>query len=132
MHLEIDGKILFGVGDFKDVFRQISRNTRVENVSQVRSANRGSSTYGIRRLLTPILPFLKETEHSHLSREINGQRLVYPEVHIVCENDAYLVRDNNAEEILGKIPILQNEEGLDKENQIIKLKQYIQKYLELR
>ena len=33
MHLEIDDKILFGVGDFKDVFRQINRNSRVEIVA---------------------------------------------------------------------------------------------------
>ena len=33
MHLEIDGKILFGIGDFKDVFRQINRNSRVEIVA---------------------------------------------------------------------------------------------------
>lgn len=33
MHLEVDDKILFGVGDFKDVFRQINRNTRVEIVA---------------------------------------------------------------------------------------------------
>lgn len=33
MHLEVDDKILFGVGDFKDVFRQINRNSRVEIVA---------------------------------------------------------------------------------------------------
>lgn len=33
MHLEIDDKVLFGIGDFKDVFRQINRNTRVEIVA---------------------------------------------------------------------------------------------------
>ena len=78
------------------------------------------------------MPFLKEADPSHLSREMNGQRLIYPEVHIVCENDAYLVRDNNTEEVLERIPILQNEEGIDIEDRIIKLKQYIQKYPELR
>ena len=78
------------------------------------------------------MPFLKEANSSHLSREMNGQRLIYPEVHIVCENDAYLVRDNNTEEVLERIPILQNEEGIDIEDRIIKLKQYIQKYPELR
>ena len=33
LHLEVDDKILFGVGDFKDVFRQINRNKRVEIVA---------------------------------------------------------------------------------------------------
>lgn len=78
------------------------------------------------------MPFLKEANSSHLSREMNGQRLVYAGVYIVCENDAYIVRDNNTEEVLERIPILQNEEGIDIEDRIIKLKQYIHKYPELR
>ena len=78
------------------------------------------------------MPFLKEADPSHLSRELNGQRLVYSDVHIVCQNNAFLVRDNQTEEILEEIPILQNKEGIDIEERIIKLKRYIQKYPELR
>ena len=78
------------------------------------------------------MPFLKEADPAHLSRELYGQRLVYPDVHIVCQNASYLVRDNETEEILEEITILQNEEGIDTEDRIIKLKQYIQKYPELR
>jgi uncharacterized pyridoxamine 5'-phosphate oxidase family protein len=29
-HLEMDGKVLFGVGDFKDVYRQMQENPKVE------------------------------------------------------------------------------------------------------
>lgn len=29
-HLEMDGKILFGVGDFKDVYRQLKANPKAE------------------------------------------------------------------------------------------------------
>jgi uncharacterized pyridoxamine 5'-phosphate oxidase family protein len=32
-HLEMDGKILFGVGDFKDVYRQMQKNPKVEIVA---------------------------------------------------------------------------------------------------
>ena len=78
------------------------------------------------------MPFLKEADPAHLSRELYGQRLVYPDVHIVCQNASYLVRDNETEEVLEEIMILQNEEGIDIEDRIIKLKQYIQKYPEMR
>ncbi len=33
LHIETDGKILFGVGDFKDVYRQLRKNGRVEVVA---------------------------------------------------------------------------------------------------
>ena len=33
MHLEMDGKVLFGVGDFKDVYRQMVANPKVEIVA---------------------------------------------------------------------------------------------------
>jgi uncharacterized pyridoxamine 5'-phosphate oxidase family protein len=32
-HLEMDGKLLFGVGDFKDAYRQIVANPKVEIVA---------------------------------------------------------------------------------------------------
>ena len=32
-HLEIDGKVLFGVGDFKEVYRQLVANPKVEIVA---------------------------------------------------------------------------------------------------
>jgi uncharacterized pyridoxamine 5'-phosphate oxidase family protein len=32
-HLEMDGKVLFGVGDFKDVYRQMQVNPQVEIVA---------------------------------------------------------------------------------------------------
>lgn len=33
VHLEMDGKIIFGVGDFKDVYRQLLNNPRAEIVA---------------------------------------------------------------------------------------------------
>jgi uncharacterized pyridoxamine 5'-phosphate oxidase family protein len=32
-HLEMDGKVMFGVGDFKDVYRQLQANPKVEVVA---------------------------------------------------------------------------------------------------
>ena len=32
-HLELDGKVLFGVGDFKDVYRQLQTNPKTEIVA---------------------------------------------------------------------------------------------------
>ena len=32
-HLEMDGKVLFGVGDFKDVYKQLQANPKVEIVA---------------------------------------------------------------------------------------------------
>jgi uncharacterized pyridoxamine 5'-phosphate oxidase family protein len=32
-HLEMDGKVMFGVGDFKDVYRQMLKNPNVEIVA---------------------------------------------------------------------------------------------------
>ena len=71
------------------------------------------------------MPFLKEADEVHLSKDSCGQRLVYGDVHIACANDAYLLRDNETEEVLETLPIRQNEEGQDTEDQIVLLKDYI-------
>ena len=33
LHMEMDGKVLFGVGDFKEVYRQLRANPKVEIVA---------------------------------------------------------------------------------------------------
>jgi len=33
LHMEMDGKVLFGIGDFKDVYRQLIANPRTEIVA---------------------------------------------------------------------------------------------------
>ena len=71
------------------------------------------------------MPFLKEADEVHLSKDSCGQRLVYGDVHVVCANDAYLLRDNETEEVLETLPIRQNEEGQDTEDRIVLLKDYI-------
>ena len=77
------------------------------------------------------MQFLKEADDSeHLVKDYMGQRLVYGDRHIICENNAFLLRKNkseneNEEEIIDTVNIPQNEEGMDIEDRIIMLKKYI-------
>ena len=73
------------------------------------------------------MPYLKEADEQHLSRDSMGQRLVYGDRHIICQNGAFALRDNETEEILETIPIQQNEDGIDVENRIEVLKRFIAK-----
>ena len=52
-HMEMDGKVLFGVGDFKDVYKQLVANPKVEKVKRVKMRATG-------RFLT-MLDFKKRT-----------------------------------------------------------------------
>lgn len=71
------------------------------------------------------MPYLKEADDEHLSKDSMGQRLVYGDRHVVCSNAAYLLRDNETEAIIRSFPISQNEEGIDTEDRIILLKELI-------
>ena len=73
------------------------------------------------------MPYLKEADEQHLSRDSMGQRLVYGDRHIICQNSAFELRDNETEEILETMPIHQNEDGIDVENRIEVLKRFIDK-----
>lgn len=71
------------------------------------------------------MPYLKEADDAHLSRDSFGQRLVYGDRHIICDNAAYLLRDNATETVIRTYPIPQNEDGMDTENRILLLKKLI-------
>ena len=71
------------------------------------------------------MPYLKEADAEHLSRDSLGQRLVYGDWHIICENRSYVLRDNETEEIIETVSIPQNEEGIDVVDRIILLKEYL-------
>lgn len=73
------------------------------------------------------VPFLKEADEAHLSRDSMGQRLVYGDRHIICQNSAFALRDNETEVIIETMPIQQNEDGIDVENRIFVLKQFIER-----
>ncbi len=71
------------------------------------------------------LPYLKEADDAHLSRESCGQRLVFQDRHIVCRNDAFDLRENKTEEVIKTIPIPQNADGIDTADRILLLKQFL-------
>jgi hypothetical protein len=68
------------------------------------------------------MPYLKEADDDHLSRDSMGQRLVYPECFITCENAAYIVQSIDEESSAETLIIKQNEDGVDIEDRIIMLK----------
>ncbi len=67
-------------------------------------------------------PFLKFSDDVILSRDDHGQRIILKNVYIECRNDAYLIKNNYSDEIVERIQIEQNEDGIDIENRIEKLK----------
>lgn len=84
-------------------------------VMQTRQQLSGNSYY----------PYLKVASESHLSKDDMGQRLVFGDEHIICTNNSYLRRKNEDESIVDTISIPQNEDGIDTEDRIIVLKNYI-------
>lgn len=73
------------------------------------------------------MPYLKEVDEGHLSRDSMGQKLVYDDMEIVCENASYVLRDTETEEIYETCKICQNEDGLDTENRVLVLKGFIER-----
>ena len=71
------------------------------------------------------MPYLKEADDSHLSKDFMGQRLVYGDRHVICSNTSYILRDNETETEIRTFPIQQNEEGIDVEDRILLLKRLI-------
>lgn len=74
------------------------------------------------------VPYFKvvDKNETYISRDDYGQRMIFDDTHIICENDSYIVRRNDTEEIIEIISINQNEKGIDTENRITKLDAYIQ------
>ena len=62
------------------------------------------------------MPFLRAADESHLDRDSAGQRLVYGDKHIICENGSYVIRANESDEIIETIPIQQDSDGIDTED----------------
>lgn len=71
------------------------------------------------------MPYLKEADENHISRDSFGQRLVYGDRFIACENDAYVLKDIETEAVIERIPVKQDENGIDTEDRVILLKNYI-------
>ncbi len=78
------------------------------------------------------MPYLKEEETDlyKLDKDSFGQRLVFGDRHIICKNDGYILRCNDSEEIIKSIAIRQNDAGIDVEDRILILKQFIQETMQ--
>ena len=70
-------------------------------------------------------PYLKAASESHLSKDHLGQRLIFGDEHIICQNSSYLRRKNDDNTVVDTIRIPQNEEGVDTADRITVLKEYI-------
>lgn len=71
------------------------------------------------------MPYLKAADDSHLSKDSMGQHLIYGDVRLVCKNAAYVIMNNETEDIIEEILVDQNEAGIDVEDRIVKLKKII-------
>lgn len=71
-------------------------------------------------------PALKAASDSHLSKKDYGDRLIFDNVYITYEKDSYLIRKNEDDSIVGSIEFKQNADGIDIEDRIIRLKNYIE------
>lgn len=70
-------------------------------------------------------PYLKVASESHLSKDDMGQRLVFGDEHIICTNNSYLRRKNDDKSVIDVISIPHNSDGVDTEDRILLLKNYI-------
>lgn len=77
------------------------------------------------------MPYLKEADAAHLSRDSMGQRLVYGDVHIICTNNSFVLRNNETEEVIETVEIQQNENGVDIQDRIIVLMQFIHRLVDI-
>ena len=73
------------------------------------------------------MPYLKAADDEHLSEEYCGQRLIYGNRYIMCENGGYLLCDFKTDQLIRKISVKQNEKGIDTEDRVVRLKKYIRR-----
>lgn len=74
-------------------------------------------------------PFLYAADSERIWREYNGHLLEVGDEYIAGENDAFVFYDIETDEEIRRIDILRNEENIDREDRIVKLKKYLKKYL---
>lgn len=72
-------------------------------------------------------PALKAASDSHLSKEYYGDRLIFGDEYITCTKDSYVRRKSDDPNSGVIIEIKQNAEGIDTEDRIILLENYIKK-----
>ena len=68
-------------------------------------------------------------DDKRISREHCGQRIVFDDRYLKCENNAYVVRLTESDAEIYRLLISQNESGVDVEDRILKLKAVYQDIL---
>jgi len=71
------------------------------------------------------IPWLKEADAAHLSKDDLGQRLAFGDTHLVCKSNGYVLRRTEDYTEIERIVIPQDSYGVDTEDRIVKLKEYL-------
>lgn len=71
------------------------------------------------------MPFLKEADSKNISRDDFGKRLIYGDYYIESCHNSFVVKSLEDDSILSEVVISQNNNGIDVENRIEKLKSYL-------
>lgn len=71
------------------------------------------------------MPYLKIFDNYRLSHYDIGQKLLYDDRYIVCENASYKVKSTVDDSVIDTIAISQDANGIDKEDRVQKLKNYL-------
>jgi hypothetical protein len=71
-------------------------------------------------------PFLKAVYQNKLSKDHYGQRAIDGENYIICENSAYVIKNSTTDAEVERIPIKQNDRGIDMEDRIKKIQLHLE------
>lgn len=71
------------------------------------------------------IPWLKEADEVHLSKDDLGRRLSFSDAYLVCESNGYVLRKTEDTTELERVVIPQDEHGVDTDDRIVRLKEYL-------
>ncbi|HZJ58334.1 MAG TPA: DUF262 domain-containing protein, partial [Clostridia bacterium] len=71
------------------------------------------------------MPFLKEADPKNISKDDYGRRLIHGDSYIEPLADGFIIKSIEDDSLISKITISQNEDGIDTENRIEKLKAHL-------
>ena len=61
-------------------------------------------------------------DKKNLSKDDYGQRVIKGEYYLICENNAYVIKNAETDAEVERLVIAQNDDGIDREDRIKKLK----------
>jgi len=71
------------------------------------------------------IPYLYIADPDHINRDQKGRQLLYSDVYITSNNGSFRVYDKVSDELIESLEINQNADGVDIENRVLKLKEYL-------